>query len=49
MFLDCFWLQVHCDATIAFPLLVSQTFAPRMKLEGKKRRDLATLMKDELF
>jgi deoxyhypusine synthase len=32
-----FELQVHCDATIAFPLLVSQTFAPRVKLEGYER------------
>jgi hypothetical protein len=26
----CMWLQVHCDATIVFPLLVAQTFAPRV-------------------
>lgn len=30
-------VKVHCDATIAFPLLVSQTFAPRVKLEGYER------------
>lgn len=29
-------VKVHCDATIAFPLLVSQTFAPRLKLERSK-------------
>ncbi|XP_024359388.1 deoxyhypusine synthase isoform X1 [Physcomitrium patens] len=30
-------VKVHCDATIAFPLLVSQTFAPRVNLEGYAR------------
>lgn len=25
-------MQVHCDATIAFPLLVAETFAKKFKL-----------------
>lgn len=37
MILDGSESQVHCDATIAFPLLVSQTFAPRVNLEGYAR------------
>ena len=27
----CTLKQVHCDATIAFPLLVAETFATRVK------------------
>lgn len=36
----CFGMQVHCDATIAFPLLVAETFARRVNLEGYDRSDV---------
>nr|CEO86980.2 homospermidine synthase [Crotalaria spectabilis] len=32
--------KVHCDATIAFPLLVAETFAPRVKLDNNNKGEI---------